>query len=95
MECLSWKASDSEESHPGRKAMCSMASRACVKLPGSLELLPYHCDPECALEATGFVYTARFQSSSFSSFFALSLAFGMRVFPLGHCVLELQIAMLK
>ena len=53
MECLSWKASDSEESHPGRKAMCSMASRACVKLPGSLELLPYHCDPECEHPLTG------------------------------------------
>lgn len=71
-----------------------MAARAGVELPGSLELLEWHCDPEGAFETTGFIYTARFQFSS-SSFSSLFLALGMRVFPRGCCVLELQIVVLK
>lgn len=66
--------------------MCSMAVRAGGVLPGSSELLACHRDTDVHL----FVYTASFQSSSFSSFSALPLAFGIEMFPLDHCMLELH-----
>lgn len=69
----------------------SVASRASAGLPGSLELLACHWDPECRFETSGFVCTARFQPSSLSSFFAPSLDFGVEGYMLCHCVLELQL----